>query len=114
MYCKTKSIFRSCTTEVLEGYDIRSPIYDFSDFEDDSLPRGNAKPKKSRKHKSKSKHKRKRRKERRKEKRQQENDQVQGQQEELAQDEAQNAVQRSTKTKRPAVPVEVSCDSSKK
>lgn len=123
MHCKTRST--TYTTEVVEGVDICSSIYDFTDYEDDSLTQGNAnvgqqdptKPKKSRKHKSKSKHKRRRRKERRKEKRQKKKEQEQRQQEELAQHEAhtleekKNGHQRSTKTKRPAVPVEISCDS---
>lgn len=121
MYCKTKSLFRSCTSEVvLEGYEICSPIYDFTDIEDDSINCGNANVgrKKSKKHKRKSKHKRRRHKERRKEK---EKNQEQGQNEELPDvepheplKEKKNAEQKPFKFIQPAVPYKITCDSIQK
>lgn len=105
MYCKTKSIFTLCTADVtyLEGCDIRSPIYDYSDFEEEFLPHGSenaeqqTKPKtgKKKKHKHKQKHKRKC-----KEKRDQEQVELEAQNPQKV----QNAKQKSITKKLPFMP----------
>lgn len=118
MYCKTKSLFRSGTSEVVDPKDIRSPIFDFADLEDEGQDPPNRK--KSKKHKKKSKHKRRRRKEKRKEKQLQEKNQEQGQKEKLPEvkpqtlEEKKNAKLEPINGYRPAVPYVVPCDSIQK
>lgn len=124
MYCKTKSNFTSCTDDVTY-LDIRSPIYDYSDFEEEFLPQGDEdveesspdpKPKKNKKHnrKHKRKHKRRRRERKCSEKRDEEQDEEQ----ETETAEAQNeqgiwdAELRSITRRQPVIPAETNNDSS--
>lgn len=127
MYCKTKSIFTSCTADVtyLEGYDIRSPIYDYSDFEEEFLSHGNEnvaqpnpnpKPRKSKKHKHKHKHKHRRHKRKCKEKRDREQDEKQEQQPAAVEAQNQQGIcdaeqQRSITKRQPDIPAETNNDS---